>query len=221
MSYNKLIGVSTLFSGFESLLISDILLLPRSKKEAILEGEEFFFNGICNYGHLALREVNTGRCVTCKAEKAKKYYEENKEQIKKRAVELINEKYSKDPKFKAAKIARTHLQRVISYAKLSKNKGTFEILGYSAEEFKLCMESKFKEGMTWENYGASWHVDHVIPVAMFDLEDLTDVALVNSLDNLEPLFVAEHKVKTIKDIANIRKKKKLEKDKELLDIQEL
>lgn len=214
MSY-KLIGVDTLLSAYEGLMISDLLLLARSKKEARLEGEEFYFNGVCEQGHLAVRELSTGRCIVCKSDRSKKYYSENKEKIKKRAVELMKTKYSKDPKFKAAKIARTHLQRVISYAKLSKNKGTFDILGYTAEEFRLNMESKFKDGMSWENYGSDWHVDHIKAVALFDLIDLKDVALVNSLDNLEPVFVNDHKIKTIQDIIKIRKKKIMDKELEL------
>lgn len=63
------------------------------------------------------------------------------------------------------------------------------MLGYSADDLKLHMESLFKEGMSWDNYG-EWHIDHIKPVSLFDPE--TDISIVNSLDNLQPLWAYEN-----------------------------
>ena len=41
--------------------------------------------------------------------------------------------------------------------------------------------------MSWENYG-EWHVDHVKPIAKFDLNDLKEVEKINHYTNLQPLW---------------------------------
>ena len=43
-------------------------------------------------------------------------------------------------------------------------------------ELKEYIESKWLEGMSWENYGPKgWHIDHIIPAGILDLT-LTDNA---------------------------------------------
>jgi len=43
--------------------------------------------------------------------------------------------------------------------------------------------------MSWDNYG-EWHIDHIKPVSLFD--ELENVNVVNSLDNLQPLWASEN-----------------------------
>ncbi len=53
---------------------------------------------------------------------------------------------------------------------------------------------RIKPGMTWENYGTVWEIDHKIPVAVFNFErpgDL-DFRLYWSLKNLRPLEAKEN-----------------------------
>jgi hypothetical protein len=47
----------------------------------------------------------------------------------------------------------------------------------------------FVEGMTWDNWG-EWHIDHIIPLNTFDKD--TPIEVVNSLDNLRPLWAKEN-----------------------------
>lgn len=51
------------------------------------------------------------------------------------------------------------------------------------------MISKFKDGMSWDNYG-EWHIDHIKPVSKFEKNEKQSV--VNSLDNLQPLWKDEN-----------------------------
>jgi len=39
--------------------------------------------------------------------------------------------------------------------------------------------------MSWENYG-DWHIDHIRPLSSFNESD--DASIVNSLNNLRPLW---------------------------------
>jgi flagellar biosynthesis GTPase FlhF len=70
-----------------------------------------------------------------------------------------------------------------------KEESTIESLGYSSKDIKSHMESLFKEGMSWENWG-DWHIDHIFPVSKFDTG--TPISVVNSLDNLQPLWAKDN-----------------------------
>ena len=47
---------------------------------------------------------------------------------------------------------------------------TFDLLGYSVDELRQHLESLFQDGMSWQNYGTQWHIDHVIPKSWFNLK---------------------------------------------------
>ena len=66
---------------------------------------------------------------------------------------------------------------------------TIKLLGYSALELKEYIESLFVEGMSWDNYG-EWHIDHIKPVSSYEQD--TPVDVVNSLENLQPLWAFDN-----------------------------
>ena len=70
-----------------------------------------------------------------------------------------------------------------------KENNTIDLLGYSAIELKEHIESIFTEGMSWDNHG-EWHIDHIIPVSSFDKSE--KMSVVNSLDNLQPLWAKDN-----------------------------
>ena len=60
------------------------------------------------------------------------------------------------------------------------------------QEFKLYLESKFEDWMTWENRGMyngefnyGWDIDHIIPVSSAKTEE--EILLLNYYTNLQPL----------------------------------
>jgi hypothetical protein len=61
----------------------------------------------------------------------------------------------------------------------------------------------FKPGMTWENYGTYWHIDHKVPVVVhnFNRPEDIDFRLCWALRNLQPLEALE----------NMKKQDKLDK----------
>ncbi len=120
-------------------------------------------------------------------EKRKNYNEINKEKINETRRNIYKERIKTDINFKLKKIHRNILKRILKY---KKHESTSDLLGYTSIELKECIESKFKTGMTWENYG-EWEIDHIIPISFFDLET-THPSVVNSLDNLQPLWKLEN-----------------------------
>jgi hypothetical protein len=64
---------------------------------------------------------------------------------------------------------------------------TMELVGCSKDDLLVHLESKFTEGMTWENYG-KWHIDHIRPCASFNLEDREEQKRCFHWTNLQPLW---------------------------------
>lgn len=145
--------------------------------------------------------------------------DEEKEQIRIRKNEL-KRKYWKnnieDPEFKLRQKKRRrekHLKRMeeplyklkVSFSRRlnkllkrvecdrSTNKPYYlDKLGCSFEEFKIYLESKFEDWMTWENYGKyngqlnyGWDIDHIIPLSKAITEN--EIYNLSHYMNLQPL----------------------------------
>lgn len=74
---------------------------------------------------------------------------------------------------------------------------TEEALGYSQKQFVGHIENQFKPGMSWYDR-ESFHVDHKVPVAEFFRRGITDPRIICALDNLQPLYPQENRVKSDK-----------------------
>ena len=65
------------------------------------------------------------------------------------------------------------------------------VLGCTQEELVRHIESQFRPGMTWSNYG-DWHVDHIRPCSSFDLTSLSEQSVCFHYTNLQPLWAADN-----------------------------
>lgn len=74
----------------------------------------------------------------------------------------------------------------------NKSDKTINLLGCDIEFFKAYIESKFVDGMTWENYGIRWHIDHIKPCAAFNLSIDNEQKLCFHYTNLQPLFAEDN-----------------------------
>ena len=77
-------------------------------------------------------------------------------------------------------------------------------LGCSIDFLKYYLELQFKDGMSWDNWGPLWELDHRDAYGLFDLTDPEQVREVCHYSNLMPLLKSEHAVKTVQDRAKIR-----------------
>lgn len=68
------------------------------------------------------------------------------------------------------------------------------LVDFTVDQLKHHIEKLFKPGMTWENYGIAWHIDHKTPIAVFNFEKPEDIdfRLCWSLKNLQPLDAKEN-----------------------------
>ena len=123
-------------------------------------------------------------------EQRKKYREENPDKVKEKR------KYTKDPIYRTAELTRSRILKIFKSKGLTKNKKTLEMLGTTFENFTFHLESQFKDGMTWENQGKVWHIDHKVPISLAKTEE--EVYKLNHYTNLQPLFGEENLSKSAK-----------------------
>lgn len=101
------------------------------------------------------------------------------------------------------KITKTLRRRI--YFAIRRNKGiksgtTTAMLGCSVAFLKERLETQFKRGMTWKNYGRVWHIDHIRPCADFDLTKPEEQKKCFHWTNLQPLRSSENMRKSAKII---------------------
>jgi cobalamin-dependent methionine synthase I len=106
------------------------------------------------------------------------------------------ERRQKDQNFRILGNLRTRVYHALK--KNTKGLKTKELLGCSIDELKIYLERKFTEGMNWENYG-SWHMDHIVPCATFDLRHSDQQKICFHYSNLQPLWAKD----------NLRKNKRI------------
>ena len=160
-------------------------VLPKTQEEAIKLNVDFFYDEKpCIYGHVEKKRTKGKECVACR--------------------KVSREKYKTKDIARSSDLARSSLYRTILAIQKGidqdyRKDGTSEFaLGYSLIDFKKNMESKFIEGMSWENHG-EWHVDHKKSVSQFIKEGEHRVSIINSLDNLFPMWSKDNLNKKDKD----------------------
>lgn len=80
----------------------------------------------------------------------------------------------------------------IRYAlKSAKKAKTFDIVGYSVNDLKEHLERQFLPRMSWSNFG-EWHIDHIVPISAFIVEDEGAAREVWALPNLRPLWAKDN-----------------------------
>jgi hypothetical protein len=73
---------------------------------------------------------------------------------------------------------------------------TVRDLGCSTRYWREWIEAKFRDGMTWENHGAVWHLDEVVPVCCWNLDNPEEWAACWHYTNSQPLLVRENLLKS-------------------------
>lgn len=63
-------------------------------------------------------------------------------------------------------------------------------LGYSWADLRAHLEAKFEAGMSWDNWGTVWEIDHIKPLSLFQYTSLEDPLFREAwaLSNLRPLL---------------------------------
>lgn len=130
-----------------------------------------------------------------------KHTEEYKKKHSKWNVEYDKKRKGEDPAYKLKLAIRT---RISMFLKDKKVGSSIKSLGCTLEELVVYMESKFSEGMNWDNYGKmGWHIDHIIPLSSFDLTNEKEFNKACHYTNLQPLWWYDNLRKGNKIISDI------------------
>lgn len=116
---------------------------------------------------------------------------------RKRASHLANERAKirrkTDINFRLRLALRTRICSVLK-GKV-KHGSAVKDLGCSIEFLRSHLESQFKPGMSWDNYGnkvGQWSIDHIYPLSKVDLTDREQFLMVCNYKNLRPMWHTEN-----------------------------
>ena len=127
-------------------------------------------------------------CRECTSAKRKEHYKNNKVAITKQTTQYKVEKMKINPTFKLEVRLRTRIYSALKAQGNEKTQRTQKYLGCTSTFFQEWIKFQLYDGMTLENYGTLWHVDHVKPCASFDLSNEAQVFECFSWKNLRPLL---------------------------------
>jgi 5-methylcytosine-specific restriction endonuclease McrA len=134
------------------------------------------------------------KCKDCERESNKtarqknptsKYYSKNKEYYKEYSKKWIENnsdrwkeyykewqkpyqqnKYDTDPLYRLRMCVGTRIRLSLNSNNKTKLGKAVEYLGCDYDQLKQYLESKFLEGMSWDNFGIDgWEMDHIIPLS--------------------------------------------------------
>lgn len=123
-----------------------------------------------------------GLCRACKAEDDRKYRQSPHRRKARRRTE-------RNPYTRIRKSIRTQMsQHTDSWPTPGLPITTY--VPWTFDQLVAYIEAQFHEGMTWQNYGSKWHLDHIKPQDGFTLTDpyCKDFQECWALSNLQPLW---------------------------------
>lgn len=159
-------------------------------------------------------------CIKCKYTRNKKYKLKNKEliaiynkiKLKETSIRVSNWKKNRrktDPAYKLRGLISCQIYKGLKLQSSTKRgKSCWDYLGYSQEDLKCHLESKFESWMTWENHGKyikskwkendsttwTWEIDHIIPHSSLPYRSMEDENFKKcwALENLRPLAAKQN-----------------------------
>ena len=130
--------------------------------------------------------LETGTCVSDAERTRRRIYEAKRRET--------------DVKFNLNNRMRCRMWQSLRKRNLNKNNTSwFDITGYTIEDLCVHLESKFVDGMGWDNIKL-WHVDHIVPIASFNYTSIHDEEFKKcwALSNLQPLWGPDNLMKGCK-----------------------
>jgi len=114
-------------------------------------------------------------------------------EVRKKRLEYLKvwrkNKFATDPIFVLKDSVRRRINEALQNIGKVKNKKTEEIIGCSFGFLKAYIESRFNDGMSWDNRNL-WHIDHIVPLS--SAKTATQILKLNHFSNLRPLWAKDN-----------------------------
>jgi hypothetical protein len=148
----------------------------------------------------ASKDGLAAKCRDCTKAYFEGYYREHRGDVIARVIDYRNNnreihratrrkihahKYVTNVQYRLSRLLRSRLKHAL--AGNFKTGSAVKALGCSLEQLRTHLESLFAPGMSWENAG-EWHIDHIRPLAAFNLQDPAQFATACHFTNLQPLW---------------------------------
>lgn len=147
-----------------------------------------------------------------------KHRTKNKKKINACAIKRRAIRRRTDPNFRLRELIRKHIRRAVKGEE--KHGSSLELLGCSIEVLKNHLQSKFKEGMTWELLmDGKIHIDHIIPLCAMDLTKEENQRVCFHYSNLRPLWPMENEIKSKRDVQFCKRMKKWRENQNHFNVQ--
>lgn len=131
----------------------------------------------------------------CEIQKKNRETEKSKEYFKVYMREYKRMKRKTDLNFRIGANLR---RRLYSAMKRKKKTKTVKYLGCTIEQLRFWLEEQFQSGMTWDNYGSEWEIDHIYPISKHKLNNYASILEAFNWTNLQPLLISENRKKSNK-----------------------
>ena len=164
------------------------VLIPQG--EALRQGKV-----LCTHCKRAVKKTTRdGWCMDCQSAYLRKYRKTHRSQMSAAALNRYHTKIKHDPIALLTLRIRDRMAKAMKrYASGTIKTGSrLRYLGCSAPELCRYVQGMWKHGMTWQNYGKAWHLDHVIPLASFSLTQEEQRHKAFHYTNLQPLWAKEN-----------------------------
>lgn len=123
---------------------------------------------------------------------------EQKATSNRRGHAKAKQRCASDPAFACLRRARFRMKVALNGAKKKALEGCKDrfraYFGCNKETLVSHVESQFRDGMTWENRGQVWELDHIVPLSA-GLGNTDLLTRMNHYRNLQPLTVEENRRK--------------------------
>jgi hypothetical protein len=125
-------------------------------------------------------------------EKRRQYYNKNKTKLMASTMKWQKEKYKSDPTYRLNIRIRNSIGKHLRGEKCGRH--WEDLVGWTINDLQKHITKQLRDGMTWDNYGSYWHIDHKVPVAAHNFKTEKDIDFKKcwSLKNLQPLEAKEN-----------------------------
>lgn len=158
---------------------------PRTGKKKI--------RGICKQCRVIIEGERAKDDRPRRNESNKQWKQNNQEMVRDYNRERARLKRNEDVQFKLCSAVSGRTRTAMT---AKKQHQYIVLLGCNSIVLKQWLTFQFDENMTWDNYGTYWHVDHVVPLSIFNMQYKSQQLLACHWTNVRPLEGGENRIKS-------------------------